>query len=325
VTWAQRESGTQYPLFAIAYGNGQFVAVGGDYNGSKHDWESTILTSADAVTWFQRGSGTLNAPLYSIAYGNGQFVATGQTGMVVSSADGTNWLRRDSGSQNATLRGVVFGNGQFLAVGTSETDAPGTILTSTDGVIWSQHPPPLSGNDGLSSIAYGNGRFVAVGFGGHHEGFYEITATSIDGLNWVRQQSPSGIVPYSIAYGNGQFVRVGGSIITSSDGVNWVQRQSGSGSLKAIAFGDGHFVAVGSEMTILQSGSIITLSIAPTGTGLLRVSLQGPTGLGYTVQRSTDLISWLNVTNITTTQPNSVILDALPAHSDHLFYRADSQ
>jgi len=93
-----------------------------------------------------------------------------------------------------------------------------------------------------------------------------------------------------------------------------------------ITYGNGHFVAVGPGGTILQSGSIITVALVPKiGTGLPSLSLEGPTGLAYTIQSSTDLISWRNLTNITSVQGTNIIFDALPAASDHLFYRAYSQ
>jgi hypothetical protein len=92
----------------------------------------------------------------------------------------------------------------------------------------------------------------------------------------------------------------------------------------AIAYGNGHFVAVGLGGTILQSGSIITLAITPNAaTGHLTLSLSGPLGPSYTIQNSTDLISWQNLTNIIMGQSTNIILDSPPA-SDHLFYRAYS-
>jgi hypothetical protein len=121
----------------------------------------------------------------------------------------------------------------------------------------------------------------------------------------------------------------GGLIFTSPDGVNWVQRQSGAqaGLLNASAFGNGSFVAVGGGGTILQSGSTtFTLKLTPSASfGLLKLSLEGPIGLSYTIQGSTNLISWQTLTNFTSTQPTSVIFDPLPVASDRVFYRADSQ
>jgi hypothetical protein len=51
---------------------------------------------------------------------------------------------------------VTYGNGTFVAVG-----YPGAILTSPDGVTWTQR---ASGTVGfLRGVTYGNGTFVAVG------------------------------------------------------------------------------------------------------------------------------------------------------------------
>ena len=63
-----------------------------------------------------------------------------------------------SGTSN-NLIGVTYGNGLFVAVGTS-----GTILTSPDGVTWTQR---TSGTDDtLRGVTHGNGTFVAVGIYG---------------------------------------------------------------------------------------------------------------------------------------------------------------
>ena len=210
------------------------------------------------------------------------------------------------------------------------------ILTSTDGVTWAQRQSGTTIN--LRSVAYGNGQFVAVGGG---EGGSILT--SANGVNWIQRESrqAEGTLhvyfdfAVSIAYGNGRFVAVGNdccgdgpsSFVTSVDGMDWIVRPSGTWNhLQGIAYGNGHFVAFGDNGTILQSGSVITLSITPSASiGLLSLSLEGPSGLNYTIQTSTDLNSWRNLTNITRAQPTSVILDAQPLKSDRQFYRAYSQ
>jgi hypothetical protein len=84
-------------------------------------------------------------------------------------------------------------------------------------------------------------------------------------------------------------------------------------------------VAVGWQGTILQSGNLITLTIAAKlGTDLLTLSLEGPIGMGYTIQSSTDLRSWRDVAKFTSTESSKIVFENLPAHSDHLFYRAFS-
>jgi hypothetical protein len=75
-------------------------------------------------------------------------------------------------------------------------------------------------------------------------------------------------------------------------------------------------VGVGSGGSIVQSGSITTLSIAPdVSTGLLSLSLEGPTGLDYTIQTSSDLVSWRDVTKISNAPSSKVILEGLPVTS----------
>jgi hypothetical protein len=51
---------------------------------------------------------------------------------------------------------VTYGDGLFVAVGDG-----GAILTSLNGVAWTQRTSPTS--NWLWSVAYGNGTFVAVG------------------------------------------------------------------------------------------------------------------------------------------------------------------
>ena len=306
-TWTWRNPlPTGNYLNGITYGNDQFVAVGD---------LGTIVTSTDGSDWVLRESGTTDR-LSDIGYGNGQFVAVGDSGTIVTSTDGVNWVQRQSGT-SYPLYGIAYGNGQFVAVASAYTGAPGTIVSSADGVNWVQQQSGTA--YGLNGIAYGNGQFVAVGNLG-------TILSSTDGTNWVQQQSGTTIGLGGIAYGNGQFVAEGGPgiILTSADGVKWAEHQPGP--VGPIAYGNGQFVAVGPGGRVLESGSIITLSITPRAdTGLLTLSLEGPTGLGYTVQTSTDLGSWQTLTNLTSVQPTTFIFDALPAGSDRVFYRAYSQ
>ena len=108
---------TEFPggdFLAVGYGNGLFVAVGG---------EEQIYSSPDGITWTQRNSGDPSY-LYSVAYGNGQFVVAGSSGAILSSPDGIQWTARRSGAGN-DLAGVAHGNGRFITVGDY-----GTILES---------------------------------------------------------------------------------------------------------------------------------------------------------------------------------------------------
>jgi hypothetical protein len=240
-------------------------------------------------------------------------------------------VQRQSGTQSL-LNAVAYGNGLFVAVGVQIKDITNqveesSIVTSTDGVNWVASSTAMQG--GTAGIAYGNGEFVAVG------GLGEIE-TSYDSSNWLARSftvepwfdgSPSGI-----AYGNGHFVAVsccgrGSAIITSADGVNWrLSYKATWNYFSGVAYGNGRFVVVGRNGVILQSGPIIRLSItANTDTKLPSLSISGPAGLAYTIQTSADLISWQNLTNITTAIDGRASVDVLPAAADRLFYRAYSQ
>jgi hypothetical protein len=228
-------------------------------------------------------------------------------------------VRHESGQGH--LVGIVFGSGLFVALGTE------AILTSADGDNWVSRLI-----EGFDSIAYGNGQFVAVGNG------LDITstATSADGVTWISSWfSGLGASARAIAYGAGYFV------ISSNDAI-WTLAQGAylirhSQSLDGlfpgadrpswrIAYGNGHFVAVGPGGNIAESGSVVALRIIlNVVSGSLCLSLEGPTGLNYTIQTSSDLASWQDVTKITNAPADIGITNDLPAASSHQFYRATSQ
>ena len=115
---------------------------------------------------------------------------------------GTTWTLCSQGF--GVFYGVAYGNGLFVAVGGLGF---GTILTSPDGVSWTER---TSGTyNPLSSVTYGNGTFVAVGEGG-------TILTSPDGVSWTERASPTKDFLNGVAYGNGTFVAVGkdGAILT---------------------------------------------------------------------------------------------------------------
>jgi hypothetical protein len=109
--------------------------------------------------------------------------------------------------------------------------------------------------------------------------------------------------------------------------MHWDQRSVGSDTqLKTVAYGNGHFLIGGWFGAILQSGAIINLSLtANTATGLLSLSVEGPTGSNYSIQSSTDMNSWSDVTKITSSLSGKIILDGLPVGPGQTFYRAYSQ
>jgi hypothetical protein len=241
---------------------------------------------------------------------------------ILTSADGTNWVER-SVRTSSGLQLITYGNGQFVAV-----EWQGAIVTSTDGVHWTERL--LGTNEsltGISGIAYGKGRFVATSWFSRLVDDFGRIQTSVDGVNWVEVAPTTALL--DVAFGNGQFVAVGrhGTILTSADGISWEGRRSGASPwLTGITYGDGSFVAVGEGGAILQSGPIITVGLAPIASaGLVRLSADGPTGAAYTVQRSTDLISWKDLTNVIAKPAGNATVDLPFDGSGSTFYRAYSQ
>ncbi len=244
-SWIERDSGISNSLAAIAYGNGSFVAVG-EFG--------TILTSSDGRVWSPQSSGTTNL-LLAVTCANGLWVAVGLCGTILTSSNAVSWVAQDSGTTQ-NLSGVTFGNGVFVTVAGlwyhpgSLVDA---ILTSSDGIAWTNQPLGAHNYYGLSDVTFGKDVFVAVGAAG-------AILTSGNGITWIDRGKP---VPlgslWGITYGNGRFVAVGRGgdqfcyleAVTSADAVHWDRSQFGSTRTNSgtcaegIAYGNGFFVAVG--------------------------------------------------------------------------------
>jgi hypothetical protein len=270
------------PLLGITAGGGKLVAVGD---------QRTILVSSNAVNWQPVSAGTTGR-FCGVAYHDGLFVAAGPG--IWTSTNGVEWIQRHDGY----LYAVAWENGVYVATGWL-----GTILTSTDGITWSNCVSGTSEN--LNAITYGNGTFVAAG------GYFTNSAllTSTDAINWTNRTNGSDILA-GVTCGNGQFVAVGfnfygntavsltspdgviwtrhilgpaiysaygicfdqglyalasaNGLFTSTDGVNWTNRYAEfPNSFFAITPHEGGFVAVGNAGAIVSS---------PDGTNWIRQS-----------------------------------------------------
>jgi hypothetical protein len=108
--WVNRVVAGQPSLRDVAYGNGQFIAVG-----------STILNSKDGVRWEEIAVPKL-VGLNKIAYGSGHFVIIGLDRLIHWSADGINWASNEAPpghgvNSSAPLQNVAFAGDRFFVVG----------------------------------------------------------------------------------------------------------------------------------------------------------------------------------------------------------------
>ncbi len=142
-------------LYAVAYGGGQFIAVGDS---------GTIVNSGDGYHWTNQVSG-VTSPLRGVAYADGEFAAVGDGGIVLLSTNGIGWSQVPALTANSLL-GIAGdsswradGGPQFLAVGYA-----GVALQCVNDLQWS--PTPSGTTNTLNSVAYFDSDYIAVGANG---------------------------------------------------------------------------------------------------------------------------------------------------------------
>jgi hypothetical protein len=79
--WTAQYSGTTNNLNAVAFGGGNFIAVGDN---------GLIITSSDGVNWVPEPSAT-GVRIENIIFDNGLFIATADGGVIMTSGDGQDW------------------------------------------------------------------------------------------------------------------------------------------------------------------------------------------------------------------------------------------
>jgi hypothetical protein len=270
-SFTARASGTSVDLHGLAFGNGQFVAVG---DGGK------VTTSSDGAQWALRPN-ALTANLRSVTWGattplyvtvgvagfnaaspdaitwtpgplalgqlnlvrhaGSNFVSAGAGGLLYLSSDGMMWTAFNSHVTQA-LYGLAVG-GEIVLFG-----AAGTITASSDqGLSWAQVTSAGVTFD-LLGAAFGAGRYLALGTGGN-----VLSSTNLS--SWSTSSSGAGATLNGVTWDGARFWAVGdaGVILSSSDGQSFTRYGSGtSAALYDIASGDGHVVAVGAAGTVVS-------------------------------------------------------------------------
>ena len=212
VTWtnsANLDSDGHY-WYALAYGNGKFVAI---------DLDSYISTSTDGINWTnatQDSNLSYRMNWNRVTYGDGKFVALSQFGGYSSSTDGTTWAEPNDLDGGMSWYALTYGNGKFVAI---SEDA--YISTSTDGSTWTSVVQDSNLNYGSDwfALAYNGTKFVALSR-------YGDISTSTDGTTWEEAAYNNNLgANYwtSLVYDGIKFVAISGTgyISTSTDGTTW--------------------------------------------------------------------------------------------------------
>ena len=257
-------SNSTIPNYAIAYGNGLFVAVGNF---------GRMVYSSNGVSWTDIDSPYVDQ-IMTIAYGDGKFVAGDSNGNIAYSSNGIDWTAVASNpwlntelNAYVSIRAIAYGNGKFVAVGDW-----GKIAYSSDGgETWTEVlDSTFGGYDEIRSVAFGNGRFVAGGLDKEYEasdyyGDNHRMASSSDGISWTKVPNFRMYSILDIAYGNGVFVAGGvptSTMAYSTNGTSWTAVPGVRPSCIAIAYGNGRFVSVGSGTIEYSSDGITWTAVA---------------------------------------------------------------
>ena len=193
-------------------------------------------TSANPDTYLGNGTTTTSIVWSITSNGGTTYVAVGDNGLVYYSLTGyNNWtVATIPGSATAINFGEVVWNGSiFVAVGGVYSTSTMYIMSSTDGITWTQR----LNNTGTYSILYGvawNGSsFLAVGAG-------FTTARSNDGITWTPNNisggSTYGINSVTWSQGFSRWIVVGrvssnlSVVFTSPDALNFTIRYTSSSS-----------------------------------------------------------------------------------------------
>ncbi len=261
-TWTVRSNSLTSTnwLYDVAFGNDQFVAVGGSQD--IYAGMGVVLTSLDRTNWVQEILPTGTGTRLGITHGAGLYVAVGMFS-VITSLGGTAWTRLTSSSFSSSA--VAYGNSLLVACG------GGQVYISTNGITWNRSS--LGGGEtSFTDLAFGNDLFLAVGGHAGRGGIW----TSTNGTTWRGRLSD--YLVRSVRYGGGMYIAVGdkGTLKTSADTTTWIARDSGTtNNLLGVAYGGGVFVAVGSGGTILSSleGTSSPLAGPPSKTTSFKVQL----------------------------------------------------
>ena len=286
---------------AIAFGNGRFVIVEGNFSNS-------VAWSTDGVTWtvttLPANTDSTESNWYDIAFGNNRFVAIADNAtMVAYSFNGATWYASTMPS-NQDWRKLVYGSGVFLALADGEVAASShdgknwtsrsttiasisvTDTAKDDSTAWATGT--LSSSANWSAVGFGNNRFVAVS-----GPTLNVAYSNNGGTTWT-----AGIIPTGsddarcIAYGGGVWVIPyfsSNDVATSSDGITFAFQSnvlSATRDWSSITYGAGNFVMVSSGTTTAQystNGTVWSAGVLPSADEWTSVAYGNISGTDYFV------------------------------------------
>ncbi len=177
--------------------------------------------------------------LNDISWNGSIYVAAGDGGTIQHSDNLQDW-QIITVPKAINFKAIEWDGKQFVALDGLYS------YTSNDGKNW------VRGNSIVTfeHFIWANNQFIGVGSGGRIK-------TSIDGISWKNQTSPTSYWLNGIAWSGSTFVIVGdwGTILTSNDGSHWQQQTINLiNDLEDVIWDGSQFIAVGKKNTVLTSG-----------------------------------------------------------------------
>lgn len=239
INWITRNSGTSSTLYNISWLGNQYIAVGSG---------NTILTSPDGVNWTTRLTGVNGHDLYAVETNGSRFIAAGidrnnNKTEILQSVNGINWTPQSFSVVGGNINSICWNGTQFVAVG-KVLGSP-LLITSADGLNWiNRSSNIIGGGIEFNDIKWSGTKLVAVGFG--------LTATSINGINWVVNNNISWGAT-GVAYTGNRFVASGiNGLYSSADGINWIKTFDSPYPTYSICWSGLSFITVGFVSPIIM-------------------------------------------------------------------------
>ncbi|HEV7331944.1 MAG TPA: T9SS type A sorting domain-containing protein [Flavisolibacter sp.] len=323
VNWTNRTPAGIKDLYGVAYDGSRVIAAGARY----------VLHSTDeGVSWTTAYTNT-DETFYTMAYGNGKLLAAGynnNTGAFLrySTNGGASWTTASTNDYNYVK--IKYVNNRWFAFATDNADYLGRIMTSTDGITWSDVTPDL-GMEVLyyKDVAWDGSRYHVMGVESSNytpvQFFTVSTATpgnsSSYGNKAVISNVPAGKV-LGGSYDEGVLEYVNGTlvgavvdvatgqdyIIYSADGSSWTALAQNSAGTITAAYADGNtvrMVAKGNAFLSASVGTVMPVTFLRFEGALERdgVKLDWSTGseensLQFLVQHSADGQGWKTIGSV---------------------------
>jgi len=165
-------------------------------------------TSTDGQSW----TGLSAAQGFQTIAHNGQYWVASKGTQILSSQTGVSWA--STNVEDPSWSYAIATDGYtIVSVGRSPSGSASIRYSKDAGVSWNNAVGLPSGS-GLTQVIWGGGKFIATGYG--------ILMSSLDGINWQREQGLKYVNPLSLTWtGTHYIIASGNGAYISTNGVTW--------------------------------------------------------------------------------------------------------